>query len=463
MKALFVVYDNESFIHFLPVGLAYLASALKRAGHEVEIYNQDMHHYPDEHLTRHLDENRYDVVGVSMIGGYYQYRKLLKLSAAINASRQRPHYVLGGHGPAPEPEYFMRKTGADAIVIGEGELTVVELFDALGSPSRLAQVKGVAWRNESGECIVNERRELIKDIDSIPMPSYELFPIEYYRLIREPKTTPTDFVLQVLSGRGCPFHCNFCYRMDEGFRARSPGPIIDEIRFLNKRYGINYIFFGDELLMSSVKRTTELCEAFLNSGIKFKWWCNGRLNFAKPDLLKLMKKAGCIFINYGIEAFDNQILKNMNKALDTDTIVKGIEATLAVGVSPGLNIIFGNIGENAETLKKGVDFLLKYSDGAQMRTIRPVTPYPGAPLYYHAIEKGLLKDCEDFYERKHLNSDLLSVNFTDMSDEEFHHALYEANRILIKDHFEKKAREVEEQARELYIGMNVEFRGFRPK
>ena len=230
---------------------------------------------------------------------------------------------------------------------------------------------------------------------------------------------------------------------------------------MKKDYGVTYIAFGDELLMSSVKRTLSLCEAFIKSGINIKWSCNGRLNYAQPDVLKLMKKAGCVFINYGIEAMDDQILKNMNKILTTKQIIKGIEATLAVGISPGFNIIFGNIGENAETLNKGVEFLLKYDDGAQLRTIRPVTPYPGSPLYYYAIEKGLLKDCEDFYENKHINSDLLAVNFTDMSDHEFHEALLKANTRLLENYFCKKKQMMIEEAENLYLKKNSGFRGFR--
>ena len=199
---------------------------------------------------------------------------------------------------------------------------------------------------------------------------------------------------------------------------------------LKRDYGITYIAFADELLMSSKERTISLCNDFIKHKLDMKWDCNGRLNYAKKDVLNLMKKAGCVFINYGIEAMDDQILKNMNKALTTTQIIKGIEATLAAGISPGLNIIFGNLGENEETLWKGVDFLLRYDDGAQMRTIRPVTPYPGSPLYHHALERGLLRDCQDFYENKHINSDLLAVNFTDMSDEEFHKSLFEANSAL---------------------------------
>ena len=105
--------------------------------------------------------------------------------------------------------------------------------------------------------------------------------------------------------------------------------------------------------------------------------------------------------------------------------------------------------------------MLKYDDGAQMRTIRPVTPYPGSPLYYYAIEKGLLKDCEDFYENKHKNSDLLAINFTDMTDKEFHKSLLEANKKLIHNYFNKKKYDVINQAKKLYLDNDTEFRGFR--
>jgi len=460
MRILLVVHDNGMTVSYIPLGTAYIAAVLKKAGHQVSIYSQDCGHYPEEHLTNYLNENHFDMVGLSVIGGYYQYRKLLRISEAINACRDRPFYVLGGHGPAPEPEFFLRKTRADAIVIGEGELTVLELLEAIGSPAQLAKVKGIAWRN--GEQVtVNERRPLIADIDAIPFPAYELFPMEYYRLMREARVESADLTMTMLSGRGCTFECNFCYRLDEGFRARSSECILDEIRLLQRDYGITYITFFDELLMSSMKRTVELCEAILDSGLKFKWWCNGRLNYAKPKVLELMKRAGCVFINYGIEAMDDQILKNMNKALTTDIVIRGVEATLAAGISPGLNIIFGNIGENRETLNKGVEFLLKYSDGSQLRTIRPVTPYPGSPLYYYAIKKGLLRDCEDFYEHKHVNSDLVSVNFTHMSDEELHQALFEANSRLIQNYYQIQMKRVIQQAHDLYIGHNVNFRGFR--
>lgn len=462
-KVLLVAYDNGSYIHWFPQGLAYIASALIKAGHDVDIYQQDINHYPDEHLTNYLDSNKYDIVGVGMCGGYYQYRKLLNISKAINASKQRPFFIIGGHLVSPEPEYFLRKTQADVIVIGEGEETVTEIANCLdfSNYTSLRTIKGIAYLNLFNEAIVNERRQLIQNIDLIPIPAYHLFEVDKYRLLRMPNCSNTDLVMPVLSGRGCTFKCNFCYRMDSGFRPRSPENIIKEIKYLQRTYGITYIAFSDELLMSSEKRTIELCNAFIEEKLNIKWDCNGRLNYATSEVLNLMKKAGCVFINYGIESVEDEVLRIMHKNLTYYNIEKGVINTLKAGISPGLNIIWGNIGDTADTLQKAVHFLNKYSDCSQMRTIRPVTPYPGCDLYYYAIKKELIKDVKDFYENKHINSDLLSVNFTPYTDEIFHRLLYNANYLIISDHFEKQINNYQDQAYILYHNKNKDFRGFR--
>lgn len=460
MKILLIAYDNDSYISVFPLGLAYIASACRNAGHEVTIYNQDVYHWPDKHLTETLNKEHFDIVGIGVIGGYYQYRKLLKISEAINNSKNRPFFIIGGHGPSPEPEYFLKKTKADAVVIGEGEITIVELLKAIENRAELSKVKGIAFIKD-GNFVQTSKRELIKDINTIPFPAWDLFPINHYALLREAHIKNSERCMLVLSGRGCTFKCNFCYRMDEGFRPRLPESIIEEIRILQKDYHISYIDFQDELFMSSEKSTIELCESFIKSGLKFRWFCNGRLNYAKLDILKLMKEAGCVFINYGIESLDENALRNMNKALTVKQITNGIENTLICGISPGFNIIFGNIGETEESLKMGVAFLLKYDDQAQMRTIRPVTPYPGSPLYHYAIKNGLLKDCADFYENKHINSDLLSVNFTNLTDDQFHNALMEANTRLLNNYFDKRKSSYIDQTKELYFNKNANFRGYR--
>jgi len=247
--------------------------------------------------------------------------------------------------------------------------------------------------------------------------------------------------------------------MDTGVRLRSTGSVVEEIQKLKKDYGITYIAFLDDLFMMTEKRTLELCEAL--QPLSIKWSCLGRLNYANHETIQAMKRAGCVFIGYGIECLDDEILKNMNKNLTVDQIVSGIETTIAEGISPGFNIIFGNIGENEQTLRKGVDFLLKYDDQTQLRTIRPVTPYPGSPLYYHAIERGLLEDVEDFYEKKHRNSDLPTVNFTDISDDRMRDCLFNANMELIKNYYDHKAVQQGMEFTNLYYKNDVSFRGLR--
>ena len=473
LKILLVIYDNGSYMTWFPQGLGYVAAVLRQEGHELELYNQDIHHYPDEHLTYFLDtREKYDAVCISVIGGYWQFKRLVGLSKAIENSKNRPRlYVIGGYGPTPEPEYFIQKTKADVVVMGEGEDTTREVFAALVNNSSYDNIPGIAWR-EGNKVTVNPARPLIpaselENLDRIPTPAYDDFPMEYYRLLRMPNCNNTDFVQPVLSGRGCTFKCNFCYRMDTGFRPRTAEGILDEIEALQRNYGITYVAFSDDLLMVSKPRTMELAEAFIKyqerTGLKFKWDCNGRLNYCTPEILKTMKRAGCVYLNFGIEAFDNQILKNMKKGLNVEQIVKGVEQTYDAGISPGLNFIWGNLGENKKTLWKAVNFLKKY-EKLQLRTIRPVTPYPGSPLYHIAISKGLIDKADparDFYENKHTNSDLLAVNFTNLSDDDFHEALREANEELIKDHFCKKQESYISQNQHVYGTKDTEFRGFR--
>jgi len=184
MKVLLVVYDNDSYIHWFPQGLAYVASALRNAGHDVVIYSQDRFHYPVTHLTDYLTNNRFNVIGVGVVAGYYQYQQLLAISEAINRVPNRPVYILGGHGPSPEPEYFLKKTQADVIVIGEGDITIVNLLNALEHKESLSSVSGIAYL-DGGRLVLTLPQELIKDLDSIPFPAWDLFPMDYYALIRE--------------------------------------------------------------------------------------------------------------------------------------------------------------------------------------------------------------------------------------------------------------------------------------
>ena len=131
-------------------------------------------------------------------------------------------------------------------------------------------VKGMAYIDENNCYVENPRRPLIKDVDSIPYPAWDLFTMEHHVLYQYPNASRSDRCMQMLSGRGCPFHCNFCYRMDSGFRPRSTQSIIDEMKELIDRFHVNYIAFDDELLMSSVARTKEIAQAIIDNKLNIK-------------------------------------------------------------------------------------------------------------------------------------------------------------------------------------------------
>jgi len=406
------------------------------------VWFQDVHHDPDKTITKLLDQGYFDVVGIGFVAGYYPYQKVKSLSRLINAHKNRKNinYVLGGHGPAGAPEFFLDKMGADTVVVGDGENAICDIAQS--------NKRGVIHSNSDA-------------VDYPDLSCYEYFPIDVYRLNRTPTATRTDFCLPILSSRGCKWNCSFCYRMRKGFHERSVFAIMEEIRYLHKTFRINYFDFEDELLMSSIKRTEIICEAISKLPFKIKWDCNGRLNFAKPEILKLMRSAGCEYVNYGIESLNQKILNQMGKGLTVDQIHTGVQNTLSVNLSPGLNLLWGFPQNSEADLWEEVEFLKKYCPGDELRTIRPVTPYPGCPLFEKAKKDDLVKNAEDFYENLHQNSDLISVNFMDYSDEEAHTMLYEANKALITNYYSKKLDISLNTAKDLYIGNNTQFRGFR--
>lgn len=460
MRILFIMYDNESPKNHMPVGPCYVAGYLKAHGYDdIVYYSQDVYHYPEEHLTKYLSENHFDVAAIGFAAGYFQFRKIRKICDAINASSDRPFIVLGGHGPTPEPSFFIEETGADAVVMGEGELPFLNLVRAIESGASLKGVGGVAFR-DGGQIVINKREAPIRDLDTIPFPYYEPLPMEYYVNTKIYSMRSTDRVIYMVSSRGCNYHCNFCLRLEEGIRFRSPQNIVEEIRKYKNDYGISYIFFVDELFMFSKKRVFEVTEAFIKADLKIRYFCTGRLNIATPEILDMLKRSGCVYIDYGIEQFDNDALTAMDKKQTEEEVVRAIENTQKAGIQICFNIIFGNVGDTKRSLRKSLDLLRKYNDYGQLRAIRPVTPYPGSPLYYHAIKKGLLKGPKDFYE-KHKNLELLTVNFTDIPEKEFYDLMFDANKEIIEDYYEHLKKTAARSFRKVYYEKDIDFRGTR--
>lgn len=272
--------------------------------------------------------------------------------------------------------------------------------------------------------------------------------------------------LDMITTRGCTNRCSFCYRMEKGIRARKMASIIEEMKILMSTYDVNYFHIGDELTFFNKKRVFEFEEALMKNGLNIKYYCDIRANLIDSDIAESLIRSGCQLANIGFESLDQVVLDGMHKDTKVEDNIRAANICNEAGIVMGLNVMWANPYDSEESLWKIVDFLKKYNTYGQIRTIRPVTPYPGCPLYYDAIKKGLLKGPGDFFE-KFRNSDLITVNFTNLPTNECHRLLFSANKELILDHFKKTKRDMKEAKNliddfyGLYFENDYKFRGAR--
>ena len=465
-KVLFIVHDVYQEDNDFPVGIAYLAAALKREGIEVKVCCQDVFHWSNEKLTKlFLENENYDLIGIGFLAARFK-ETVLDLCETVNKFKKDAWLVLGGHGPSPIPEYILKKTKADVVAIGEAEETIVELLKCKVENGDLSKIKGIAYRDQD-RVVINEKRKPISDLDSIPFPEWSLFPMEKYTTcLKFSATGEGDKTLGILTGRGCFNRCNFCYRMERGIRLRSIGNVIKEIKILNQKYGVNYFPMDDELFNFPKKRTLEFFKALKENNLKIKFSCNARVDAFDEESAIWLKESGCKLLNFGFESSNQKVLDLMGKNTTVEQNIQALEIARKVGIGMGLNFIWGNKGDTEESLMGNVRLIKKYNTYDQIRTIRPVTPYPGCGLYYDAIKMGLLSGPEDFFE-KFKNSDLLTVNFTDIPEDKFYKLLFEANKELILDHFDNttknmaEANELIQNFYDLYFRGKANFRGAR--
>jgi radical SAM superfamily enzyme YgiQ (UPF0313 family) len=467
-KVLLIVHDVYQDDNEFPLGIGYLASVLVKAGHSVEIYSQDVFHYTNEELVLFLDSHSFDMIGIGFRSARYveTIRPLIKVA---NEHKKNAKIVLGGAGFTPIPEYILNDTKSDIGVLGEGEKIIVTLLEAILNNSDLSKIKGIAFRN-GNKITITEREEPIKNLDEIPFPAWDLFPMEEYATCLNLIGGNKDRTFSLVSSRGCINKCSFCYRLEKGIRLRSMNNLFEEMKILVEKYGINYFYFRDEMLFPNKKRIKEFVKMIKKLKITIKFCFPARVELGKDkEILKMLKNAGCQEVSYGIESLDQNVLNLMGKNVTVEDNYTAIRNTIESGMNVGMCFIWGNEGDTLESLNKIVDFLLNCENQSELRTIRPPTPYPGSPIYYKAIKEGQLKDTSDFFD-KFKNSERIIVNFTKLSNEEIHLALFEANSKLIRNYFNKKgestlkAEEMIESFKRVYFPKNEEdlkFRGAR--
>ena len=470
-RVLFIVHDVYQEDNQFPLGVAYLAAALREYGADVTVCCQDVYHYSNKELAeKYLVDQEYDLIGIGFLAARFK-ETVVGLCKTVHAHKKGAKIIFGGHGPSSEPEYILKNSQGDLIAIGEAEETIVDVLDSILMGKNFADIKGIAYKGEDGEVFVNERRKPIMKLDTIPSPAWDLFPMEIYTTnMQYHLQGDAEKAIQILTGRGCVNRCTFCYRMEKGVRFRSIDNVLSEMKKLYDEYGVTYFVIQDEIFIASIKRLREFVDGLKRYGLlhKIKYNINAgiRANIATDELADLLKKSGCCYVNVGFESVTQECLDDFKKNTTVTDNFTTAELMKKHDVPMGINFIWGIMSDNAETLRKDVDFIKKFQSYNELRTIRPITPFPGCELYNYAISKGLLDGPEDFFE-KFKNSDLLTVNFTNIPDEEFYKLLFEANKKLIFDYYEHtngdmaQAQGMINDFENLYFKGDVKFRGAR--
>lgn len=379
-RVLFIHPPYVTHVVSPPMGIGYLSSYLKREGHEVSLLDLNISTVSREGILQHVREYRPDLVGVPiMCTGMDQVRDIVSV---IKRGSDVP-VVIGGAQASALPEHSLRFTGADYVVVGEGELTAAELVSALGSSADLSRVLGLGYM-VNGEFILNPPRPLVKDLDSLPMPDWDLIAPRNYRIAPILSSAKAFPIAPVVTSRGCPFDCTFCAGKSiwgKTYRYREAVPVVDEIEMLMKDYGVREIFMGDDNFNLKMSHAADICEQILRRGLEFPWACpNGvRVDSLKPDLLALMKRAGCHLVGLGIESGDQAVLDRAKKSLDLSIVPRVCREIDEAGITAVGFFVLGLPGDNRETVQKTIKF--SRSLPLKRAWFNILAPYPGSEIF----------------------------------------------------------------------------------
>ena len=396
----------------IPYGLATIAGTLRQRGFEVEIYDLNALRPSKHEIIAALQRRDWDLVGVSGLITTYIFQKWL--ISQLKEMDPAAMVISGGGLATSNSGLLFSQTDVDITVVGEGERTMLELCQSLKNGSNLDEVPGI-WFRKNGEIVVNGSRENIQNLNEIPFPAWDLLPMETY--LKNPiwgntannsskfkEDIKVSRSMNIISSRGCPFSCNYCYHLfgRSNYRLRSPENVLAEIEVLVDRFAVDFIGFVDDNMMASKKWLTEFCDLMKGKDLPVTWGCHGRVGSAEPEVLRHMAEAGCVWIGYGIESGSQKMLDAMNKKASVARAKEALSNTRNAGIYANTTFIFGYPGESLETIQETIRF--KREMGIECGSFF-ATPYPGTPLY-EQIES--CSQCTNAYDSGTLGTDTIA-------------------------------------------------------
>lgn len=373
----FVVPTGWEWTHTAPFeGPSVISSVLRGLGFEVKLIDLRDDFNP-EHARERI--KGYDLIGLACYEDSFPFQK--RIIEICKEENPDSFLILGGPLVTSIPKVILENTKADFAVMGEGELTLIELTDLLLNNEYalpVDQIEGLAWRDEDNNITLNKARRQMQNLDAVPFQDFSVWERFNGKEIPE---------IYLSTTRGCPHACSFCYRAMPAYREKSVKKVKEEILFLTN-YRFKHAWINDLTFNVDENRSmTLLDEAF--SVYKFSWNSFNRVTNTDAKVLSKMKEKGCDIILYGFEAISQNILDSYRKGITRNDMINAITLTREAGIKVGGLFIIGAPGETKESLENIINFCREFKE---VTRVKYLSALPGTPLYHQALREGYIKD-----------------------------------------------------------------------
>ena len=366
------------------LSLPSLVGYLRKYGHNSTIVDPTIERMTNDDVILKMIASPPQIIGVSIPFTTFAESGIELLKKIRNRFPNIP-IICGGVHATLLPEEIAPY--CDAVVIGDGEETFLEIIEKCDNGQSFYDVKGIAYKLNN-KIIINENR-LLPDLNELPPPAWDLLPLNKHKMALH--FEPTKKVMPILSTRGCPFSCDFCSNWilsRKVVRFKDVEKVISEINELIFKYKVNTLLFRDEVFTLNRNRVIQLCEEIIENKLNIEWWCQTRVGLIDDDLLKIMKSAGCVAISCGIESGSDVVLKDIGKKITIHQAKDTIAMIKNNGIFSYVNFIIGHSLDTKETILE----TMKVADELDADNLgyAIATPYPKTMLREKAEKQGCI-------------------------------------------------------------------------
>ena len=403
-----VGYYNRAL--FNPLGLVSIGSHLKRIGNNVKLVDRNVE---KTNVAKLLDEFKPEIVGVSLMSSR-GLKDALKLSKVAHG--KGIPVAWGGAMPSMQIEECLDSEYVDYVMFSEGEFTFEELLDVVRGKRDPSTVQSLSYKDENGEHHVDTSRPFA-DLADMPISDFSLIDVEKYMQ----EYLGCQKMMYLYSSKGCPCNCAFC--TNECFhrrqhRKRPNEYVIQEIKYLVDNYGLDGVYFSDELWVTKKADAIDFCNRLKENDIHIHFGIQCRIGLFTKEDFQMLYDAGCRWALFGIETGSRSMMEKISKNINYDRIVPTFKELNEIGITTVASFIVGYPGESVEEVKETVALLEKVT--ANLTPVFHFTPLPGTRLYNEVVESGQykplksLKELSSFVATQNLGQNLSNVPSRDL-------------------------------------------------